>query len=159
MQQILTNINSIENFWIKLLIFLVCFYIIQIIFDYILWVTSARQKQQLSSKVNISWTFMKWLILLFILTITIFIFWISLILSLDWNTYLMFTLIPSIFMTLFCLWEFTSMIENLSVIFTNKKSWAIFKVLNYISEKIFNLTLDKLKEKTEQKIENKINNI
>ena len=105
------NWIMIHEFAIKLLLFLISFYIFQVIIDFILWMISARVKKGVSSRINTEWTLKKWLIILFILTITILVWWITNIFNLNWQTFTIVSLIPAILMGLFNFWEFVSKVQ------------------------------------------------
>ena len=123
-------------------------------FDVITWYLSARKLQQILSK---TWT--NWLIrksLLFCL--------ISLIILAVWSlktTWIIesdyFWLIPIGFIWIFSYFWVISILENLSIIFWDSNEWKLFKVLNYLCQLLFNLSLDKLKIMTEEKLKNKFN--
>lgn len=165
MEQIDLN-EIIEISWVtmysigvKVLIFMILFYMLLVVFDYIVGTLSARVHKLVSSKSNTMWTLLKACIIGFILIIAIFVAGVTNLFKLSEEIFIMLSFIPSIFMGLFTLWEITSIIEKLSVLFANKKSWMIFNLLNYLSQKIFDLTLDKLKEKVDERIEDRANRI
>jgi hypothetical protein len=66
--------------------------------------------------------------------------------------------LPHMFIIIFTFWEFISSLENLSVIFAWKKEGKIFNLLSFLTKKVFNSSLDKVKEYSEKKINEKFDN-
>lgn len=123
-------------------------------FDILTWYLSGRKLKQVLSKTWINWLIKKSLIFCLI-TLVIVAVWS---LKTTWiieNDY--FWLIPIIFIWIFSYFWIISVLENLSIIFWDSNEWKLFKILNYLCQLLFNLSLDKLKTITEEKLLNKFN--
>ena len=149
--------------WIELLILSFSLYIIQFSIDAITWYRAARKQKKVLSWISIQWLMDKF---------TIFLFWwlliciSSTIYSIAWDYrielfwyYIKIAYIilffPHIFWILINFWEFISIVENMSIIFKDKKEWIVFNFLSYLSNKVFNTSLDVLTKMVENKIDKK----
>jgi hypothetical protein len=66
-------------------------------------------------------------------------------------------IIPMMFIIGYIYWEIISIFENYSVIFEWTRDWIWYNLISYLTNKIFNLSIDKLKEVTQKKIDEKFN--
>lgn len=141
-------------FWIELILVLLMFLLILQTIDFLTGYISARQKWFVNSKIWINWMIKKSLIYLIPLVLITWV-WVIKYSWLIQNDYIW--LIPLVFLCIFCYLELISIFENFAVIFWNSKQWKIFSVLANLSNLLFNISLDKIKENTEKRIKNKFN--
>ena len=145
---------TLPIFWIEFLWFLFVLYFIFISLDYLTWYTAARRVSKVYSKIEREWLMMKLQILMLIWVSIIVVWWLNYSL---WIASIFIWLVTHFFIWYFILAEFKSILENYVVIFKWTKHEKFFKLLDYLVTKLFNTSLDKLKEVSERKIEEKFN--
>ncbi len=157
---------TIPIYGVEILILFTLYYVASMGLDIVWWYLAARLRKKVLSKTFIEWILLKWFILCFILLLVfisiavtkvlwdykVILFWYNLhVAACVW-------LIPHMFIILFSFWENISFIEKLSIIYKWTKQWTIFNILNFLSNKLYNSSLDYLQDNIEKKIDNKFNN-
>ena len=145
---------TLPVYWLEALKSMFIAYLLIEAFDVLTWIVSARKLKQITSKAWINWLIKKWVLLCFLALIIVAVWSLRSTLIIT-NNY--FWLIPIVFVWLFSYFGIISILENLSIIFWDSNEWKLFKVLNYLCQLLFNLSLDKLKIMTEEKLKNKFN--
>lgn len=145
---------SFPILWFNFLWFEFILYFIFILIDRNTWISAAKKKQKVYSKIEREWLEKKMQLMILLGTFIIITSWLNQTL---WITSYFIWLIPHFFWWYLILAEFKSIIENYSVIFEWTKHEKFFNILNYLTKKIFNLSLEKLKEISERKIDEKFN--
>lgn len=141
-------------FWIELLwILTIMFSLLQTI-DFLTGYIASRRYWMINSRIWFDWMIRKSLIYIILLVL---ISWVGILKysGVVENNYIW--LIPIWFLCVFSYLEIVSIFENFSVIFGNSKEWVIFKFLSNITNLLFKVSLDKLKENTEKRIQEKFN--
>lgn len=149
--------------WMELLTLSFILYIIQVSIDAITWFRAARKQKKVLSWISIQWVidkftiFLFWGLLIWISSIVYSIVWEYKIEIIWYYIKLSYVIlfIPHLFGVLINFGEFISIVENMSIIFKDKKEWTIFKCLEFISKKIFNTSLEVLTSIVEKKIDKK----
>ena len=152
---------TIPIYWVEVLWLFVLYYIMSIVLDITSWFIAARTRRKILSKTFLEWLMLKWFILCFILLLVWMSIWVT---TLLWNyTMQLFWynihiascigLVPHIFIAFFSFWENISFIENLAIIYKWTKQWLVFNVLSFLSNKLYNSSLEYLQENIEKKID------
>lgn len=156
---------TIPLYWIEILFLFLFYYLASVIIDVIAWFVAARKRKKVLSRCLTDWLLFKSFILMYILFLCLFsivtvkTIW-SYIINVNWlkiDITSFIWLIPHFFIIWFSLWENISTLEKMSVIFSWTKTWTIFKVLNYLANKIFNSSIEYIQENIEKKIDNRFN--
>lgn len=145
---------SLPIFWYKVVVLAFISLVVIQFFDFLTWFLAARKQKAVTSKIWINWMIKKTLIVLLCMVL---LFWAS-GLKASWvinNDIVGY--IPLIAFCIFIFFDIISIFENLTVIFWDSREWKFFKLLSSLTNMIFNLSLDKLKEISEQKIQDKLN--
>lgn len=151
-------------YWLKILILALLLYLIMQVADIITWYISARKRWAIASWIIREWLVNKFTLLIWVMlaiTITIFlttalqwawltIFWIKI-------CYLI-ALFPLVTTILFIYMEFLSILENLAYIFKWTRQGKLFSVISFLWNKLFNVSIDKLANTAEKKIDSKFKN-
>ena len=114
------------------------------------------KKKAVSSMIGINGLMKKMLLLMFVLTMVLLV-WATQ--SSFGDLHMLVAIVPHLFIWLFIILELISIVENSAVIFGDSRHWMVFSLLDSLSKKVFNLALEKLKEKGEQKIKDKFDKI
>ena len=144
---------TLPIFWIQALLYFAFIYWIICLMDLIFWRFAARKQKKVCSSVWIEGMLKKtWIFILFLLSILIvwatqYVFWANISIFIGY--------IPLSIIIIFSVLEILSIFESVSILYKWSKQGRIFQLLNYLSEKIFNLGVDKLQEIWEKKINKK----
>lgn len=139
----------------QVVLFLFIFLCLLQLVDTITGYISARKLKIITSKIGTDWLIKKSLIFLLL---TILLIWVWGLKSTWLVTSDILWIIPIVFISWFCYMECISILENVSVIFWESRQWKLFKILANLSNYLFNASIDKVKEVTEKKINDKFNN-
>lgn len=157
---------TIPLYWVEVLILSLLTYLAIIWLDILTWFLAGRKKQKVRSCTFIEWLIKKMINFLMIWLFVMFSIWLNKVMghsfiiniwSLEIDLIILIWLIPHFFLVLLWLWEFISLLENLSVIYWDKKEWKIYNTLRFLIRKLFNSSIDKIKEYSEKKIDDKFN--
>ena len=147
-------IITLPIYWLQVVIFLFIFLCLLQLLDTITGYISARKIKIVTSKIWTDGMIKKSLIFLLLIILLIWVWGLK-------STWLITSnilgIIPIVFIIWFCYMECVSIFENLSVIFWDSREGKLFKILADLSSYLFNVSLDKLKEITENKIKEKFN--
>lgn len=124
-------------------------------FDVILWMTCARKYWILTSWVWINGLIRKTLITSILLFLVILVWGLKWTWLIEWN---MIGIIPVVYWIAFAWMEVISLFEKWAIILWNSREWKVFKLFSSLTNMIFNISVDALKEYTENRIKQKINN-
>ena len=123
-------------------------------FDVVLWMTCARKYWILTSWVWINGLIRKTLITSILLFLVILVWWLKWTWLIEWN---MIGIIPVVYWIAFAWMEVISIFEKWAIILWNSREWKVFKLFSSLTNMIFNISVDALKEYTESRIKQKIN--
>lgn len=124
-------------------------------FDVVLWMTCARKYWILTSWVWINGLIRKTLITSILLFLVILVWGLKWTWLIEWN---MIGIIPVVYWIAFAWMEVISLFEKWVIILWNSREWKVFKLFSSLTNMIFNISVDALKEYTENRIKQKINN-
>jgi len=124
-------------------------------FDVILWMTCARKYWILTSWVWINGLIRKTLITSILLFLVILVWGLKWTWLIEWN---MIGIIPVVYWIAFAWMEVISIFEKWAIILWDSREWKVFKLFSSLTNMIFNISVDALKEYTENRIKQKINN-
>ena len=124
-------------------------------FDVVLWMTCARKYWILTSWIWINGLIRKTLITSILLFLVILVWGLKWTWLIEWN---MIGIIPVVYWIAFAWMEVISIFEKWAIILWNSREWKVFKLFSSLTNMIFNISVDALKEYTENRIKQKINN-
>lgn len=124
-------------------------------FDVVLWMTCARKYWILTSWVWINGLIRKTLITSILLFLVILVWGLKWTWLIEWN---MIGIIPVVYWIAFAWMEVISIFEKWAIILWDSREWKVFKLFSSLTNMIFNISVDALKEYTENRIKQKINN-
>ena len=124
-------------------------------FDVILWMTCARKYWILTSWIWINGLIRKALITSILLFLVILVWGLKWTWLIEWN---MIGIIPVVYWIAFAWMEVISIFEKWAIILWDSREWKVFKLFSSLTNMIFNISVDALKEYTESRIKQKINN-
>lgn len=124
-------------------------------FDVILWMTCARKYWILTSWIWINGLIRKTLITSILLFLVILVWRLKWTWLIEWN---MIGIIPVVYWIAFAWMEVISLFEKWAIILWDSREWKVFKLFSSLTNMIFNISVDALKEYTENRIKQKINN-
>ena len=145
---------TLPIFGIRLLVFELIVYTLFIFLDWYSWYRAAKKLWKVYSKIEREWFQEKLQIFCLIWASIVVVWWLNETL---WIDYWVLWMIPQLFLLWFISAELKSIMENYVVIFNWTKYSRIFIILDFMVQKIFNSSLDKLKEIWEEKIKKKFN--
>ena len=124
-------------------------------FDVVLWMTCARKYWILTSWVWINGLIRKTLITSILLFLVILVWGLKWTWLIEWN---MIGIIPVVYWMAFAWMEVISIFEKWAIILWDSREWKVFKLFSSLTNMIFNISVDALKNYTESRIKQKINN-
>lgn len=130
------------------------FYLILQLFDFATWYLSARKLSLVTSQIWINGAIKKILLVCLLTLVLISVWGLKTTWIID-NDYIW--LLPLWLLGVFIFFEIVSIFENLAVTFWDSREWKLFNTLAYLSNLLFNMSIDKLKSMTENKIQDKFN--
>lgn len=122
--------------------------------DFLTWFIAARKQKAITSKIWINWMIKKSLIIILCMVLLFGVSWLKGTGAIENNV---IGYVPLWAICIFIFFDIISIFENLTVIFWDSREWKFFKLLSSLTNMIFNLSLDKLKEVSEKKIQDKLN--
>ncbi len=155
---------TIPIYWIEVLILALFLYLIVQLIDIISWYIAARKRQAIASGIIREWLVSKFTLLVWImLAISITIFLTTALQGLNLTIFwfpicYIIAIFPLATTTLFIYMEILSILENLSYILKGTRQWKLFWVISFLWNKLFNVSIDKLSETAEKKIDAKFKN-
>lgn len=146
-----TSIFTIKIWSVDFLFALIFVYMIAAMLDYTTWVLSSRKRKIILSSTNTNGLTKKALNLILVFFLLYLVWVVTYYFPIA--EYLL--IVPMAFLIWYIYWEIISIFENYSVIFEWTRDWVWYNLISYLTSKIFNLSIDKLKEITEKKIDEK----
>lgn len=145
---------SLPIFWYQVVIFAFLSLCVIQLLDFLTWFIAARKQKAITSKIWINGMIKKSLIIILCMVL---LFGVS---GMKWTGVIendIVGYVPLWAICIFIFFDIISIFENLTVIFWDSREWKFFKLLSSLTNMIFNLSLDKLKEVSEKKIQDKLN--
>lgn len=146
-----TSIFTIKIWSADLLFAFIFIYATAACLDYITWLLASRKRKIILSSTNTNGITKKWLNLILVFFLLYLVWVITYYFPIA--EYLL--IIPMAFVIGYIYWEIISIFENYSIIFEWTRDWMWYKLISYLTSKIFNLSIDKLRDVTEKKIDEK----
>lgn len=146
-----TSIFTIKIWSADLLFALIFIYVTAACLDYITWLLASRKRKIILSSTNTNGITKKWLNLILVFFLLYLVWVITYYFPIA--EYLL--ILPMMFVIGYIYWEIISIFENYSIIFEWTRDWMWYKLISYLTSKIFNLSIDKLRDITEKKIDEK----
>lgn len=146
-----TSIFTIKIWSADLLFALIFIYTTAACLDYVTWLLASRKRKIILSSTNTNGITKKWLNLILVFFLLYLVWVITYYFPIA--EYLL--ILPMMFVIGYIYWEIISIFENYSIIFEWTRDWMWYKLISYLTSKIFNLSIDKLRDITEKKIDEK----
>lgn len=148
-----TSIFTIKIWSADFLFALIFVYITAAVLDFLTWTLASRKRKLILSSTNTNGLTKKALNLILVF----FLLYLVWIITYYFPSADYLLIIPMMFIIGYIYWEIISIFENYSVIFEWTRDWIWYNLISYLTNKIFNLSIDKLKEVTQKKIDEKFN--